>query len=294
MIRHVQKRHAFVRHGLLSLAMAACVAGALRGDESTDATKSLMQAPVGMPARVQDLVIPGSELEALPIEDRKTAVVVRIVATYRHGSDYRYDLEVYGLEPGRHDLRNYLRRKDRSEMGAVPSLWIDVESRLPPGHLLPSEVKTSAVQHIGGYRMAMIGLFAVWTAIVMWLLLSGRRRRPQEQVQVVKEPSPAELLRPLVLDAVAGRISAEKQAELERQLLRYWRRRLKLEDANPVAALAAIREHPQAGALLRQVEDWLHRPGGAQGVDIASVLRPYENPPDVLDESPPAAVALGA
>jgi len=42
-------------------------------------------------------------------------------------------------------------------------------------------------------------------------------------------------------------------------------------------ALATIREHEEAGALLVQLETWLHRPGTSEEVDIALLLEPYQN-----------------
>ena len=47
------------------------------------------------------------------------------------------------------------------------------------------------------------------------------------------------------------------------------------------AALAALRAHPEAGALLRALEQWLHSPEGAADADVEALLRPYR---DVRDE----------
>jgi hypothetical protein len=65
------------------------------------------------------------------------------------------------------------------------------------------------------------------------------------------------------------------QARLENLLLGYWRQRLDLEALDPSAAMASLREHPEAGALLRALEDWLHRPPGTARVDLDAVLAPY-------------------
>jgi hypothetical protein len=63
-------------------------------------------------------------------------------------------------------------------------------------------------------------------------------------------------------------------------LLTYWRRRLNLQGIEPFAAVALLRDHEQAGALLRQVEAWLHKPGGAGEVDLAGLLAPYRDLPE--------------
>ena len=37
--------------------------------------------------------------------------------------------------------------------------------------------------------------------------------------------------------------------------------------------------HPEAGPLLQQLESWLHRPGPADRVDVAGLLKPYQDVP---------------
>jgi hypothetical protein len=37
-----------------------------------------------------------------------------------------------------------------------------------------------------------------------------------------------------------------------------------------------MRQHPEAGALLNQLELWLHRPGTAEQVDLGKLLWPYQ------------------
>ena len=69
------------------------------------------RSTVGMPVQISDLVLPGPELEPVPITD-ETPVVVRIDAVYAHGTGFRYDLVCYTLEPGEFDVSDYLRRKD--------------------------------------------------------------------------------------------------------------------------------------------------------------------------------------
>jgi hypothetical protein len=91
----------------------------------------------------------------------------------------------------------------------------------------------------------------------------------------------ADRLRPLVEAAMAGRIGVAQKAELERLLIGYWRRRLGLERAEPSRVMAVLREHDEAGPLLRRLEDWLHRPPGeaAGPADVAALLEPYRSIP---------------
>lgn len=254
---------------------------------------STSKSTVGVTATISQIVIPGSELEAKPVEDRQVPVVLRILGTFRHGDAFRYDLEYHGLEPGRFDLRESLQRKDRSSMDGVAPLWVDVASRLPPGQILPSDFTATSITKPGGYRTAMFGLFAVWGAITLWLAMGKRRTRTAASA-VDQPPTLAERLRPLVTQAVAGDLSPEGRAELERLLLGYWRARLGLVDADPIEALTKIQEHPEAGKVLRFVEEWLHRAGGGRSSDIAAVLAPYQHVPDeTIEEVEPAAVVGG-
>jgi hypothetical protein len=39
-----------------------------------------------------------------------------------------------------------------------------------------------------------------------------------------------------------------------------------------------LKEHDEAGPLLRGLEDWLHRPPGTTTVDIPALLEPYRRP----------------
>ena len=98
-------------------------------------------------------------------------------------------------------------------------------------------------------------------------------------VVVVPPPSFAERLRPLVEQAAAGKLTVEGQANLERLLMGYWRERLNVSDLGVAEALMKLKAHSEAGEILRAVERWLHRPGGATRDEIASVLEPYRKVP---------------
>ena len=93
---------------------------------------------VGMPAKFNQLVLPGSELEAIHAEDRSVPVVLRIAGVWPHGTAFRYDLVYYALEPGTFDLRKYLQRKDRTATDDLPPIPVEVKPVLPPGHIEPN------------------------------------------------------------------------------------------------------------------------------------------------------------
>ena len=89
--------------------------------------------------------------------------------------------------------------------------------------------------------------------------------------------SPAEELRALAEAARAGDLDSEGQARLERLLLSTWRRRLGLAEVPHAEALRRLREHAEAGALLGQLEAWLHMPHPPQEIDLQSLLEPYRH-----------------
>ncbi len=230
-----------------------------------------------MPARIEQLVLPGTELEAKPA-DRKAPLVVRIVRVAPHGTALRYDLEYYGLEKGKFDLRDYLRRKDRSSAADLPPIPVTIESVLPPGQVLPNVLEPKGTPRPGGYWLLLSAAGVLWVLVLFAILRVGRRRA--EAARVSARPlTLADRLRPLVEGAVAGRLDPGRLAELERALIVYWSRRLNLLDRKPAEALAVLRGHPEAGPLLAQLEIWLHRPPPHATIDVAALLEPYRAVP---------------
>ncbi len=233
---------------------------------------------VGVPSRIEQLVLPGTELEVIP-GDRKDPVVVRIVRSNLHGTDMRYDIEYYGLDPGTYDLRKYLRRKDGTTTTNLAGLQVVIEAKLPAGQITPNELAIERGPWLGGYRLALWLGGAAWVIGLGAILFLGRRRRLAQAAADAKPLTFADRLRPLVEKAQAGQITQSQRAELERTLLAYWRDRLNLRDVKPTEAFAQMREHPQAGPLLMALETWLHRPGPAPDIDIGKLLEPYRDMP---------------
>ncbi|MBX9583209.1 MAG: hypothetical protein K2X87_23125 [Gemmataceae bacterium] len=244
------------------------------------------ETAVGMTGRFTSLVLPGAELEARPLTDRKAAVVVRVAAVYPHGTAFRYDLEYFGLEPGTHDLRDSLRRKDGSSAADLPPLPVRVNPVRSPGPVLPNDLRVDPGPRLGGYRLLVIGLGVLWGLGLAAIVLSFffPRRAKAVAADAGRPLTLADRLRPLVEGAVGGRLSPGQLADLERSLLAYWRKRLKLEADPPAEAMAALRRHPDAGPLLNRLEEWLHRPGPGRPVDVGALLAPYRDlPPDALE-----------
>jgi hypothetical protein len=231
-----------------------------------------------MPARIEQLVLPGTELEVRPIDDRRAPVIVRIVNVYPHGSAFRYDIVYYGLEPGLYNLNDSLRRKDGSSTADLPPVQVAVEPLLPPGQLELHRLALATSPWLGGYRLLVILGGLAWLGGLAAILLAGRRKRVEKVAAATRVVTLADRLRPLVDAAVKGELTAGQHAELERLLIGYWRRRLGLEQVAPAKLIGMLRDHAEAGPLLRRLEDWLHRPrGAAEPVDVAALLAPYQS-----------------
>ncbi len=233
---------------------------------------------VGMARLIRQQVLPGPELEVRPLNDRKDPMVVRILDVYPHGTDFRYDIEYYGLEPGHYDLRDYLKRKDGSLADDLPPLPVAILSAVGKGQVLPHAIETSGAPKLGGYHLLLTlgGLLWITGAVLLWQR-SRRKFLSSESRLNPTGPTLADQLQPLVESAAAGTLQPSQRAQLERLLLGYWSKRLGVESKHPSEALAVLRKHPEAGRLLEQLEIWLHRPGQTGSVDITALLEPYRN-----------------
>ena len=233
----------------------------------------------GMQGGIEDLLLPGSALVPKALEDMNSPIVLRVVRKFPHVDDFRYDISFYGIVPGRYDLRDFLQREDGSGLDGVPPIPVEIVALRPAGELERPGVEQERPPRIGGYQLALIAAGVLWLAVLTLLVFGFRKKTQEELAQREKPLTLADQLRPLVKQAQAGELSQAGQAELERKLLRVWRNRLRLDDADPAESIIKLRHDEEAGALLRELEKWLHRPGSAEQVDVAELLKPYEKLP---------------
>ena len=252
--------------------------------DSDDADSIVAESTVGMARRVEALVLPGGELMVRPMEDRHHPFVLRIESVYKHGTDHRYDLEFYALEQGKYNLAEYLVPADGSASEGLPATWVNLIATLPAGQVLPSEPETVRVSFLGGYSILLVLGGVLWVVGLGALIFVGRRKKSQATKEQAKPISMADRLRPLVVAAKSGTLDSSGRAELERTLIAYWCRRLGVRDTSPGETMDLLRNHDQAGALLRSLEDWLHRPDPPQNVDVEKLLEPYANAQDETTE----------
>lgn len=250
-----------------TIVVVLTLAPAMRAEDVRD-------VPVGMAARIDDLVLPGGELE--PKEsDFRAPIALRVASVAPHGDSFRYDLVYWGLEPGTFDLRESLKRKDGSPTDELPALRVTIRSVLPSGSVVPNRLEPGPVPRLGGYRTTLALGAVAWVVGFAAILLVGRARRRTAVEATARPVTMAERLRPLVERVSSGRGSPEEHAELEMLLLAFWRERLGLDDARPSEALARLKAHEEAGPLVRRLEEWLHHPAPSRDVDLAELLRPY-------------------
>jgi hypothetical protein len=236
------------------------------------APQARVETTVGMPARIEQHVLPGGELEVVPSEG-DAPLTLRIVASYPHGDSFRYDLEFWALEPGEYDLGTLLRRKDGTA-AELPPIPVAVTSVLPAGQRPPHEPDSAAIEGLGGYRTLLAAGVIAWFAGLFAILWRTRRRRI-EIAATARPKTLAERLEPLVQRARAGELSTAERAQLELGLVAYWRRKLALETLTPQQAMASLRGHAEAGPLLVSLERWLHDPQTSGEVDVSKLLEPY-------------------
>ncbi|MCA8949415.1 MAG: hypothetical protein KDE27_07920 [Planctomycetes bacterium] len=252
----------------LVLAAALALAAAAHAQDDREST-------VGMRRTIEELALPGTEL-AVKRTTYESPIALRIAAVRPHGSAFRYDLEWTGLEAGTFDLRDYLVRKDGSAVGDLPAIEVRVTAVLPADVSEPLDPAPERPAVATGYTTTMIVAGVIWILGLLAILFVGRRRR-EAAAELAAPPTLADRLRPFVASAASGTATDAEKAELERLLVAFWRERLELQDLKADRALAKIREHGEAGHLLRQLEAWLHIPHPPQAVDVEALLRPYRD-----------------
>lgn len=232
---------------------------------------------VGVPGLVEQIVLPGSLLTHEKVNPSEADLVVRVIRSFPHGDSFRYDISYYGMESGEYDLSKYLVREDGSATDDLPAIPVHVKSIIKSGQIKPNDLDIGMFGRVGGYfRMVVLGAF-LWVGVLLAMIFLAREKKEAEVEHVAKKLSLADRLRPSIEAAISGNLPAAKHAELERMLFAFWQKRLNLTDIEPSAAINQIRNNEESGPLIKQVEQWLHSPAQDSDVDIAELLKPYQN-----------------
>jgi len=228
----------------------------------------------------------GPALVARPVDD-KAPVVLRIADVAQDGGSAIYELRYAGMVPGVHDLRDFLERVDGQRLTGLEPILVAVHKALPDNH--DGQLVELAVPGLARAWMYRLGLAAVgvlWLLPMAWIVVKRlARRRSAPKPMRAAEETLADQLQPLIEAAVAGQLTTEDQARLELLLIAYWREQLDLSGCSALEALARMRGHPDCGALLAQLERWLHEPPGRHRVDVGAILLPYRDHPAVAGDA---------
>src|SRR5262245_51953235 len=117
---------------------------------------------VGMRGHLNDIVIPGPELEVRPLENSQAPFVLRIVSVGPYGNAFCYDFEYYALEPRTYDLAQYLRPRDGRVALKLPLIEVEVKGLLEPGVVYPHALEAKSTSWLAGYRLLLGIGGAVW------------------------------------------------------------------------------------------------------------------------------------
>ncbi|MFY9253580.1 MAG: hypothetical protein WAO83_09005 [Fuerstiella sp.] len=236
---------------------------------------SQLEVSVGMSGFVKQVVFSGSELTVREVDPRRSPIAVRIDEVYPHGDDFRYDLTFFGLEPGTHNLTEYLARKDAGSVEDLPPILITVKSILPADQFAPSTPEVGLVARIGGYYMVMILAIIVWVAGLLAILFWGRRKSEAIAGTAKVEVSEVDQIRMLVDRAMqSGELSAEQKADLDMRVLNFWRSRRDLSGLAVADSLVALKHDEQAGPLLQGLEKWFYGRSAPNRDQIVALLNP--------------------
>ncbi|MDA7522473.1 hypothetical protein N9Z46_05725 [Akkermansiaceae bacterium] len=238
---------------------------------------SQTKAPLGLPKTLEDLYVPGSKIEVIPRTNNESSLVIRILEIKPAANGFRYDFEIYALDPGTHRIAEFLRyATDRS-----PIKDLDATFEVTTTHSLdtlpkPSEPEPVEPEKLGGYKNLIIVLGIFWLLIFLAIIFYRKKHGAD---LVVEKPLPTlhEKLQVLVSVASQGEINDQQQANLERLILGHWKEQIpEIDSLTPARALVELRSHPEASPLILKLEEWLHAPNTKLSrEEFLPLLAPY-------------------
>lgn len=175
------------------------------------------------------------------------------------------------------DLSKALVSKTGQPVKELPPLVVSAKTLLSKdynGALKDYSLKD--VDSFKGYTARMVAATLLWfiAGVIAIYLIKPKK---EEVVQEVKEKSPtvAELLAPLVNKAASNSLTTAEKSRLMTILMRYWQIKLDLKGMAADECIRSLREHEQAGVLLKALDGWLFNPKGINNAELKNVLEPY-------------------
>ncbi|MFK7911350.1 MAG: hypothetical protein AB8F34_12225 [Akkermansiaceae bacterium] len=262
---------------------SACLISLLLLCAGLTAEEPELKSSLGLPVILNDFYIPGQKAEPIPRKDRESSLVIRILKIKPAADGFRYDLEIYGLDPGTYKLSDYFHYA--GENAAVPDLAtrINITTAHDPAVLpKPVELTNEPPEKLGGYRQFLTIIAVLW-GIIFFIILFYRKKNNIFTEESKPPPTLHEKLQSLVHAAAQGELDDAERSQLERLIIGHWKRRLpELENCNATEALVQLRAHPEASPLLLKLEHWLHAPNpSVKQQDVRPLLEPFRDTRDV-------------
>lgn len=226
----------------------------------------------------------GERLFAKPVNDR--SIFLTRIADIRQLEDegdgkakVMYDIRYLADMPGQYNLNKYILDAFGEPVEGLPDMIVNVGELLPEVHQGDLEqLEALGIPDMGGYRMTLYIIGILWLLPIFYLLFRKfYKPRPAPPAPVAPPPTLADQLRPIVAKAQSGTLPPEQLARLERLLLACWKERLNINESSMLQQIRTLKAHPDAGAILRAVEMWLHAPPDQQisESEINTLLAPY-------------------
>lgn len=230
----------------------------------------------------------GSILQAIANQHRDSPVMVRL-ETLKKNDDgtTRYRADIIGLIAGEYDLRDFLERRDGSELALTPIPVVVMSQLDNDGGVDLSTMSASPPLSPSRYRLIAVVLGLAWLSWPVVYLVRRRSRNDEAIAPVIsyRAPTLADQLRPLVEQALDGSLSTRDQGRLELLMYAYWQKELHI-DGSPAYAVSRVRRHARSCELLQTVERWLH--AGPHRADVTEdhlmrLLAPYRRAPAISE-----------
>lgn len=270
---------------LVALLAMTFIASLALGQDATDVAGARTVVKRGLTGEIM-FTHDGPLLQADPQQDLDAPMLLRLERSSTDATTYT--ARFIGSVVGDYDLRSLIQYTDGSPANDLDPIMVRIISELPAG--LETDLYEAAdpdVELTGGYKRNAIIFVLAWLAIPA-ILIARKMLKPtavEETVAATPPPTLAEQLRPLVEAVTNRQLSIREQGRLELLLYHYWQQRLDLHPTDMAQCITQIRNHPEAGELLRLVESWLHRPEGiAHKPDqLDALLEPYRSAPAIAD-----------
>jgi hypothetical protein len=204
------------------------------------------------------------------------AVNVRIAKVSGQSGARIYDVRYIVNRAGTFDLKDYLTGENGSALESLPSFKFTGDPKLSKALDARIQETEEVRVDVGNHYYAVLAALGVFWIVWLLLLIFWGRAKPPTAIVVQPEPTLAEMLHAFLVQLEAGTLDAAAKAKMEMLLLRRWREELSLAGMPMNTALDAISHSEKTGGLLRQLQDWLHRPGSnIRREEISAIVAPY-------------------